>query len=118
MSEEEIRLATTNEKLARRAKQVRELEDGEDAALPSANAGLVERSQRLSEPAAPVGFVEDDPSVRIARARESLAEKLDELRAREAKVRATVAPIRHLANPWVQVGIAACLGLLLGARRG
>ncbi len=66
-------------------------------------------------------MTDDDPQVRIARAREGLSAKLDELRRREHKVRDAIAPVRHmrhLANPWVRLGAAALAGVLLGARRG
>ncbi|MFT3692018.1 MAG: hypothetical protein QM831_02670 [Kofleriaceae bacterium] len=102
MSEEEQRLALANDKLNLRLKQLSELESAE-------------RARKLIEPAPPV-VDDEDPNLRIARARESLTEKLDELRRREAKVRATVAPVRHLANPWVQLGIALAAGLFFGSR--
>jgi hypothetical protein len=55
----------------------------------------------------------DNPS-RIALTRDSLTAKLGELRRREAHVRAVLSPVRHLANPWLYVGIAAVVGYRLG----
>lgn len=55
----------------------------------------------------------DNPS-RIALARDNLTAKLGELRRREARVRAVLSPVRHLASPWLYVGIAAVVGYRLG----
>jgi len=57
-----------------------------------------------------------DPNVtsRIAVAHGNLTAKLTELRRRETRVRTALAPIRHLANPWVRIGIAAVIGYRLG----
>ncbi|HEY0252156.1 MAG TPA: hypothetical protein VGC41_11555 [Kofleriaceae bacterium] len=107
MSEEEQNLAIANDKLdttLARAKQLTHREDA-DRALE-----IIGTTMPASAPA-----IEEDPQVRISRARNDLAEKLDELRRREAKARATVAPLKHLANPWVQLGIAFAAGLVLGA---
>lgn len=55
---------------------------------------------------------ESDDAIVVARA--NLTAKLAELRRREAHVRTAVAPMRYLANPWLQVGIAALVGYRLG----
>jgi hypothetical protein len=55
-----------------------------------------------------------DTASRIALARDSLTEKLGELRRREAHVRTVLSPIRHLANPWLRVGLAVFVGYRLG----
>jgi hypothetical protein len=55
-----------------------------------------------------------DTSSQIALARVNLTTKLGELRRREAHVRAVLSPVRHLANPWLYVGIAAAVGYRLG----
>jgi hypothetical protein len=55
-----------------------------------------------------------DNSSRIALARDNLTVKLGELRRREAHVRAVLSPVRHLASPWLYVGIAAVVGYRLG----
>ncbi|CAN5897775.1 hypothetical protein BH11MYX2_BH11MYX2_06250 [soil metagenome] len=63
--------------------------------------------------------IDDDPHVRMAKARANLTEKLDELRRRELTVRETIAPIRHLrhlASPWVRVGLAALVGMSISKR--
>lgn len=62
---------------------------------------------------------EVDPQTRITKARADLTEKLDELRRREEKVRESIAPIqhlKHLASPWLRVGLAALAGLSVGRR--
>jgi len=58
-----------------------------------------------------------DTETRIALARNSLTAKLGELRRREARVRTALSPMRHLANPWLRVGVAALVGYQLGRRR-
>jgi hypothetical protein len=58
----------------------------------------------------------DDAQGKIALARRSLTTKLAELRKREAHVRAMISPIRHLANPWLRLGLAAFVGYRLGRR--
>lgn len=55
-----------------------------------------------------------DTTPRIALARDNLTVKLGELRRREARVRTVLSPIRHLANPWLYVGVAAVIGYRLG----
>ena len=55
-----------------------------------------------------------DPASRVALAREHLTVKLGELRRREASVRTMLSPLRHLANPWLRVGMAAFIGYRLG----
>ena len=55
-----------------------------------------------------------DTASRIALARDHLTEKLGELRRREAHVRTVLSPIRHLANPWLRVGVAVFVGYRLG----
>ena len=55
-----------------------------------------------------------DTASRIALARGNLTEKLGELRRREAHVRTVLSPIRHLANPWLRVGLAVFIGYRLG----
>jgi hypothetical protein len=55
-----------------------------------------------------------DTASRIALARDHLTEKLDELRRREVHVRTVLSPIRHLANPWLRVGVAVLVGYRLG----
>jgi hypothetical protein len=55
----------------------------------------------------------DNPS-RIALTRDSLTAKVAELRRREAHVRVVLSRARHLANPWLYVGIAAVVGYRLG----
>jgi hypothetical protein len=55
-----------------------------------------------------------DTGSRIALARDSLTAKLRELRRREASVRTVLSPIRHLANPWLRIGVAALIGYRLG----
>lgn len=58
-----------------------------------------------------------DPALRIVRAREGLAAKLDELRRRERRIASAVAPVRELfANPWFRVGLAALLGAAAARR--
>jgi hypothetical protein len=55
-----------------------------------------------------------DNASRIALARDNLTVKLGELRRREAHVRAVLSPVRHLASPWLYVGIAAVVGYRFG----
>jgi hypothetical protein len=55
-----------------------------------------------------------DTASRIARAHDGLTTKLTELRRREARVRTALSPIRHLANPWLRIGVAALIGYRLG----
>lgn len=55
-----------------------------------------------------------DTASRIALARDNLTEKLGELRRREVHVRTVLSPIRHLANPWLRVGVAVLVGYRLG----
>jgi hypothetical protein len=55
-----------------------------------------------------------DTTSRIVLARDNLTAKLGELRRREARVRTVLSPIRHLANPWLRVGVAAFIGYRLG----
>jgi hypothetical protein len=55
-----------------------------------------------------------DTASRIELARDGLTAKLGELRRREASVRAVLSPIRHLANPWLRIGVAAVIGYRLG----
>jgi len=55
-----------------------------------------------------------DTTPRIALARDNLKAKLGELRRREARVRTVLSPMRHLANPWLRVGVAAVIGYRLG----
>ncbi|HEY6173963.1 MAG TPA: hypothetical protein VIX73_05935 [Kofleriaceae bacterium] len=55
-----------------------------------------------------------DTTPRIALARDNLTAKLGELRRREARVRTVLSPMRHLANPWLRVGVAAAIGYRLG----
>jgi len=55
-----------------------------------------------------------DTTSRIALARDSLTAKLGELRRREASVRTALSPIRHLANPWLRIGVATLIGYRLG----
>jgi hypothetical protein len=55
-----------------------------------------------------------DSASRIALARDNLSAKLGELRRRESHVRTVLSPIRHLANPWLHVAIAAVVGYRLG----
>lgn len=55
-----------------------------------------------------------DNASRIALARDNLSAKLGELRRRESHVRTVLSPIRHLANPWLHVAIAAAVGYRLG----
>jgi hypothetical protein len=50
----------------------------------------------------------------IATARSKLTTKLAELRRRELHAIETLAPLRHLANPWLHLGIAAFIGYRLG----
>jgi hypothetical protein len=57
-----------------------------------------------------------DTTSRIALARHSFTSKLGELRRREASVRAVLSPIRHLANPWLRIGVAALIGYRIGRR--
>lgn len=57
-----------------------------------------------------------DTTSRIALARHNFTAKLGELRRREASVRAVLSPIRHLANPWLRIGVAALIGYRLGRR--
>lgn len=54
---------------------------------------------------------------RIAVARERLAAKLTELRRRQASVVTALAPLRHLANPWLGVGLAVFVGYRFGRPR-
>jgi hypothetical protein len=56
----------------------------------------------------------NDNASRIALARDNLTVKLTELRRREKHVRAALSPVRHLANPWLYVGMAAAAGYRLG----
>src|SRR5438067_11621359 len=56
----------------------------------------------------------NDTAARIALAHDQLAEKLEELRRRERHARTRLSPIRHLASPWLYVGIAAVVGYRLG----
>jgi hypothetical protein len=58
-----------------------------------------------------------DTTSRIALARDSFTAKLAELRRREASVRAVLSPVRHLANPWLRIGVAAFIGYRLGRPR-
>jgi hypothetical protein len=58
-----------------------------------------------------------DTSSRIALARDHLTAKLGELRRREVRVRTVLSPFRHLANPWLRIGIAAVVGYRLGRPR-
>jgi hypothetical protein len=58
-----------------------------------------------------------DNASRIALARDNLSAKLAELRRRESHVRTALSPIRHLANPWLHVAIAAVVGYRLGRPR-
>jgi hypothetical protein len=53
---------------------------------------------------------------RIAVSRDRLAAKIAELRKRETRVRVAIAPIRHLASPWLRLGLAAFVGYRLGRR--
>lgn len=55
-----------------------------------------------------------DTAARIALAHDGLTAKLTELRRREARVRTALAPVRHLANPWLRIGVAALIGYRLG----
>jgi hypothetical protein len=55
-----------------------------------------------------------DTASRIALAHDGLTTKLAELRRREARVRTALSPIRHLANPWLRIGVAAFIGYRLG----
>jgi hypothetical protein len=55
-----------------------------------------------------------DTASRIALAHDGLTSKLTELRRREARVRTVLSPIRHLANPWLRIGVAALIGYRLG----
>jgi hypothetical protein len=55
-----------------------------------------------------------DTASRIALAHDGLTAKLTELRRREARVRTVLAPVRHLANPWLRIGAAALIGYRLG----
>jgi len=55
-----------------------------------------------------------DTRSRIALARGQLTVKLGELRRREARVRTALSPLRHLANPWLRIGVAAVIGYRLG----
>jgi hypothetical protein len=55
-----------------------------------------------------------DTASRIALAHDGLTTKLTELRRREARVRTVLSPIRHLANPWLRIGVAAFIGYRLG----
>jgi hypothetical protein len=55
-----------------------------------------------------------DNASRIALARDGLSAKLGELRRRESHVRTVLSPIRHLANPWLHVAIAAVVGYRFG----
>jgi hypothetical protein len=55
-----------------------------------------------------------DTASRIALARDNLTEKLGELRRREAHVRTVLSPLRHLANPWLRVGLAVFVGYRVG----
>ena len=57
-----------------------------------------------------------DPAPSIEVARSNLTAKLAELRRRESHVRSAIAPLRHLANPWLHLGIAAVIGYRLGRR--
>jgi hypothetical protein len=60
--------------------------------------------------------VPTDTTSRIELARDSLTAKLAELRRREESVRTVLSPIRHLANPWLRIGVAAFIGYRLGRR--
>jgi hypothetical protein len=55
-----------------------------------------------------------DTASRIALAHDGLTTKLTELRRREARVRTALSPIRHLANPWLRIGVAALIGYRFG----
>ena len=57
-----------------------------------------------------------DAQDRIEGSRRNLAAKLTELRKREARVREAIAPVRHLANPWLRLGLAVVVGYRLGRR--
>jgi len=59
-------------------------------------------------------MAEPESTVLMELARTNLSAKLAELRRREARVRVAVAPIRQLANPWLQIGVAAVVGYRLG----
>src|SRR5712672_930827 len=56
----------------------------------------------------------NDTEARIAVAHDQLAAKLEELRRRERQARTRLSPIRHLASPWLYVGIAGLVGYRLG----
>jgi hypothetical protein len=60
--------------------------------------------------------VPTDTTSRIEQARDRLTAKLGELRRREESVRTVLSPIRHLANPWLRIGVAAFIGYRLGRR--
>jgi hypothetical protein len=51
---------------------------------------------------------------RIAVARDHLTGKLAELHRRQTAVVTALSPLRHLANPWLGVGLAVLVGYRLG----
>lgn len=58
-----------------------------------------------------------DTASRIALAHDSLTRKLGELRRRETRVRKVLSPVRHLANPWLRIGVAVLIGYRIGRPR-
>jgi hypothetical protein len=55
-----------------------------------------------------------DTASRITLARNRLTAKLREFQRRGTHARAVLAPMRHLASPWLYVGVAAFVGYRLG----
>lgn len=55
-------------------------------------------------------------ATRIDLAQDHLAAKLTELRRREGQTQQALAPLRHLASPWLWIGLAVGVGYRLGRR--
>lgn len=47
--------------------------------------------------------------------RANLDEKLAELKRRAVHAKEVVAPLQYLASPWMQVGLAALFGFMIGS---